>query len=111
MTERQLQKTVCEYLARSLPPDSWFTAIPGGDRGVTLAPGYAPGAPDILVIVDGSPFFIELKVPKGLVPDSQVRCHMRLVDAGAKVAVCRSVEDVERFLRGYFVPLSVRVAA
>lgn len=111
MSERQLQKSVCDYLSRALPYDVFWTAIPGGDRGVTLAPGYVSGTPDLLLIVDGSPYFIELKTKTGRVSDSQVRTHMRLVDAGAKVSICRSVEEVERFLRAYHVPLKGRIAA
>ena len=103
--ERALQKAVTDYLKLALPPEAFFSAIPGGDRQMTLTPGYVAGLPDVMIIYDGGPLFIELKAPKGRLSEAQEDVHAALRRAGSNVRVCRSVAEVEETLRYNCVPL------
>ena len=95
MTERALQKAACELLTVALRPYGGFvTAIPGGDRQQTRAPGYVSGVPDLLCIVRGQAILIELKSPKGTVKPHQRAVHADLERAGAVVHVARSIDDI-----------------
>ena len=103
--ERALQKAVTDYLKLALPPEAFFSAIPGGDRQMTLTPGYVAGLPDILVIFCGDPLFIELKSEKGRVSETQKDVHEALWRSGARVETCRSLQGVEAALRFRGIPL------
>lgn len=109
--ERDLHKTLGEYLDRSLPDDAWHTAIPGGDGRVTTHPAYRSGAPDHLVLWNRQPFFFELKAPDSKTKPSavQTETHKRINWAGASVLVARSVKAVEQYLIDKGVPLRGRV--
>ncbi len=108
--EEAFHKTVAQYLNWALEPDTAWTTIPAGGggkiRGAGLkAMGYRKGWPDIEIVHLGRVYFLELKTPKtGLSPD-QKACHADLLTAGAYVAVCRRVEEVEGTLRGWGLPL------
>lgn len=110
MTESQLQRAVIDYLRVALVRGLAF-AIPNAarrtqwGRASNAVPGLMPGAPDVLVVTEGRPVFVELKTPKGRLSDAQVAAHAALKAAGATVLVCRSVEEVERALRDWGVPL------
>lgn len=107
--ERDLHKTLGEYLDRSLPDDAWHTAIPGGDGRITTHPAYRPGAPDHIVLWNRQPFFIELKADNGKKPsDVQLSTHKKINWAGASVLVARSVKAVEVWLGEKGVPLRGR---
>lgn len=104
-TERQLQTDVVKLLSVILPHGTFFTAIPGGDRGVTTTPGYVAGTPDIHICYCGRAIYIELKKPKkGRVESHQKYVHEQIILAGGAVGVCRSLEDVSAFL-GMLMPL------
>jgi len=110
--ERALQRAVAEFLARALPPDAIFSALPGGDGKVTLAPGYRSGLSDMIVVYRGEAFFIELKSKTGRVSKEQIAFLDSVSRAGAHHMVCRSVEDVESFLRDFGkIPLRARTVA
>lgn len=110
MTERALQSQVFEFLRVALPPDAVAFAIPNGDGKVSTMPGVLPGFPDVGVLHDKRLHVIELKYKKGAVRLNQKHVHNRLTLAGAIVAVCRSVEEVEAFL-SMTIPLRARIAA
>ena len=103
--ERALQKAVFDFLKRAMPPEAFFSAIPGGDRQMTLTPGYVAGLPDVLIIFKRTPLLIELKAPKGRLSESQRDVHAALERAGAFVATARSVEQVEIILTLCNIPL------
>ena len=108
--ERKLQTQVAKYLMFALPPDAFFTAIPGGNGRVTTTPGYRSGTPDMLVIYGGRATFLELKAPKGVISDMQEQVEIELDQAGAPVYFCRNVEDAERALRFVKIPLRASVS-
>ena len=110
MTERKLQAQVFEFLRLALPETATAFAIPNGDGRMTLAPGTLSGIPDLCIVYQGRPIFIELKTAKGAVRPSQRWVRDRLTLAGAVVTICRSVEAVEDFLAQH-IPLKASLKA
>lgn len=113
--EASLHRTVAAYLEYALPWDAWWTTIPAGGggrvRGAGLkAMGYKAGTPDLIIVHEGRALWIELKAPKGRLSDAQADCHVMLDHAGSKVALCRSVEEIEATLRKWNVPVKARAA-
>lgn len=104
-TEDQVQRGILAYLANALPPEAFCTAVnpvPGktpAAAGRSKALGMVAGVPDLLIVYDGRALFIEVKRPGGRLSEAQGRVHALLWKAGAAVAVCSSVEDVEHVVR------------
>ena len=119
--EQKLQMQVKKFLELALPyPDAWFTAIPAGGGGkvrggILKGMGYKAGTPDMLVIYrpPSGPIVIwlELKSAQGRASKAQEQCRKDLIAAGCKWALVRSLDDVERALRGFGVPLRASVGA
>lgn len=115
--EQSLQITVADFLRVALRPPTIWTAFPAGGggkvRGAFLkAMGLQAGWPDILVahpltrsnhgvILVG----IELKSHKGKVSPAQEVMADDFIRAGAHYPLCRSLEEVEKFLRKFGIPL------
>lgn len=109
--ERAFQMAVARFLALALPDHALAFAIPGGDRHQTRTPGYVPGTPDLMIVYRGNAFFIELKAGKaGRVSLAQGSCHQALVECGAKVAICRSLDDIADACMAWSIPLRARIA-
>ena len=128
--EDDLHEAVAHALDRLLLPPAMWTTFPAG--AVPLPPQFAAklsrlglkrGWPDVLVL-HGRVFGVELKRHGGglsrtrvvrtksggsRVLDGQVDVFPRLVAAGMRIAVCRSVDDVLSALATWQIPL--RVAA
>jgi hypothetical protein len=126
VSELNLQEAVADALNVLLLPPAMWTAFPVGH--VKLEPaqaarlsriGTARGWPDVLVLHERL-YGIELKRVGGIlsrtrvvrtrsggsrVLDGQVEVFVRLRDAGMKIAVCHSLEEVLRALGGWGVPL------
>jgi hypothetical protein len=124
--ENELHESVADALDVLLLPPAMWTTFPAGN--VPLEPRYAAklsrlglkrGWPDVLVLHERV-FGIELKRVGGIlsrtrvvrtrsggsrVLDGQVDVFARLVQAGMKIAVCHSLEEVLRALGGWGVPL------
>jgi len=121
--EQKLQMAVADFLTLALPrPDAWFTAIPAGAPGklrgaIMKGMGYTPGTPDLLVIYRPiewhsslpTVIWLELKSAGGRLSKAQKQCREDLVAAGCKWALCRTLDDVERALRRFGVPLRATV--
>lgn len=113
--ERDLHAAVMGFLAVALPPHSANTTFPAGGggrvRGAMLKKiGLDPGWPDIQIIYDGQYYGVELKNHVGRISDAQARAHEAIRDAGGCVCVCRSVREVELFLREHGIPLKARAS-
>lgn len=122
--EHELQKTVAAYLGWSLPPTAWFTSIGHGlwygdddiavgTRGMSRRmmrgirakeAGIKDGVPDVLIVYEGRAHHIELKTARGTLTEAQRRTMPLLEKAGAKVAVARSLEDVQALLALWGIP-------
>jgi hypothetical protein len=113
-----------------LPPTQWVTFPAGGyalsaSAAARLARiGLKPSWPDIQIISDGRFYGLELKTRTGVLSKSrevrtrwggtrtvmgQVEMLRALEAAGARVAVCRSVDDVLHELKRWQIPTRVRL--
>jgi len=113
MTEDQLQYQVVNYLDVSLPNNCVYHHSPNeGKRHINYINrlkklGTKYGWPDLEICVpmehttsgNAETFFIELKTKRGSMNENQRRMRDALCEAGFKWALCRSVDDVEEFLR------------
>lgn len=114
--EQALQRAVRSYLDAALPDGSWWSGINNNPRSPTHGAilkgmGCRAGIPDIHITWRSVSHWIELKAARGAVSSSQRREIARLEVAGARVAVCRSVEDVEAALVKWGIPLKMRILA
>jgi hypothetical protein len=114
--EEQLQRTIVLFLSTALPPDSYMFATTGqrGTRkrfemGILKAMGARPGVPDLIVLHRGRFMGLEVKAEKGRLSDNQADAADAIVNAGGFYSVVRSVEEVERCLRGWGVILRATV--
>ncbi|MFA7243190.1 MAG: VRR-NUC domain-containing protein [Sulfuricellaceae bacterium] len=114
--EHEIHLAVVEWLGVACPKLLWWTVDQtalNGRHGATLKrKGVKPGVPDLtFILAGGRAAFIELKAGKGKQTDTQITFEQQAREAGALYAVCRSVDEVEGVLRGWGVPLRVRLAA
>ena len=113
--EQIFQMQVKKFLELALPkPDAWFgaSAAKGTNKttgGILQGMGYKAGTPDMLVIHEGEPIWLELKSARGRLSPAQEKCREDLVAAGCKWALCRTLDDVEKALRRFGVPLRATV--
>lgn len=111
LTERDLQIQVMDYLKWALADNAVAFHIPmGGSRNRLEAinlkrMGTTAGVPDIEILHRGRALFVELKLGKGALSDSQKHMIPRIEQAECPVAVCRSLNDVKLFLHNCGVPL------
>jgi hypothetical protein len=113
--ETDLHTAVVAWLRLVLPSDCLLHHSPNeGVRKVQYRRklsrmGLRPGWPDLQLVVpptyylDGerqTGIYIELKAPKGRLSEAQREVIARLLAARRHVAVCRSLDDVQDFLRG-----------
>jgi hypothetical protein len=114
--EEALQRSVAQYLDIALPEDAEWFAISNGfkrskaEAGVAKAMGQKAGVPDVEIIHRGRAIFIELKAPGRKLSERQHETTRSLVKAGAYVAMCSSLSEVEEYLSA-FMPLRGKVAA
>lgn len=110
--EEQLQRAIVRFLGVALPPDSYLFATTNqrGTRkkfemGILKAMGARAGVPDLCLIHRGRFFGLEVKAEKGRLSEHQADAADAIVAAGGFYSVVRSVEEVERCLRGWGVIL------
>ena len=108
--EAALHIEVANYLRHACGPGVFATTFPAGGGGAARGGklkgmGLRAGVPDWLIVHDGRALLVELKTKTGRVSEVQASAHHDLVMAGAQVAICRSVDDVEAALRAWGVPL------
>ncbi len=108
--EQVLHASVAQYLSSILLPPAIYTTVPigggGAIRGAILRGlGTMKGWPDIQIVHDGHLFLVELKSAKGRLSPNQKLVHAALIAAGCKVAVVRSLDELDAVLRDWGVPL------
>jgi hypothetical protein len=89
MRETQLKIKVMRMIKRNFPM-AWVWKI--SDQWVS-------GIPDLLIILDGIHFFIELKIEGGKVQKIQEYTINSINKAGGRAFVCRSEQEVFQILR------------
>jgi len=92
VTESQITAQILDYLRWALP-GAWIRKNLG-----TL--GQRRGIPDIEVIYEGIPYFLEVKTPIGKLSKYQEIEITALREAGVLVYVVRSLEEVHEIFRG-----------
>lgn len=113
--EQALQIAVATFLRHALRPPVLWSAFPAGGGGairgsILKAMGLRAGMPDVIVIAPGSLLVgLELKSEKGDQSPEQRALEGDWVSCGGYYHVCRSVDEVEGFLRGVRVPLHARI--
>lgn len=116
MRENQIEKAITAFLSVSLPSDAVAFHIPNGanlgfgQRWQMKNAGLVAGIPDRCILWNGHAYFLECKAPKGRLSPAQEEMFVRIEDAGCDVGVVRSVEDAERILIGWGIPLRATVA-
>ena len=60
-----------------------------------------PGAPDMVIIVNGHTFHTEVKTKTGRLEEDQKRMQRRILEQGADYVVVRSAEDVINMISPY----------
>ena len=109
--EFQLGKAVAVYFRFCLPDDVfWFHVPNGGQRQNAIARqlsamGVKAGVPDLCLLHRGKAHFVELKIDSGYLSAIQKQVHQMINRAGCRVAVCRSIPDVEAALTSWGIPL------
>lgn len=125
--EEALQQAMVQTL-RALLSSGWLVAhVPNGGKRTKAeaarfkAVGVVAGFPDLMVIGPGKVLFMELKAPrkrlksgaesqaKAETSDAQDAVLSLLSGAGWPVAVVRSIDEAQAFLRAHGVPMRGRV--
>lgn len=101
VTEAQLHKAAADLLDLVLLPPAIWTTFPAGwgklgkaTAGRLHGSGLKAGFPDILIFFNGHCVGVELKTANGVVSKDQHKMFMRLYEAGVRVYICRTTDDV-----------------
>lgn len=112
--EEALQRSVVQYLARALPPRALFWHAHQNpkskkDGGRLKGLGLKAGMPDLMILLDGNLYGLELKAPAGRLSPVQAAIADSFTANGAYWTVARSLDGVEAFLRSLEVPLRASI--
>ena len=89
-SETELKRRVIQFIKKRYP-DAWI--YKAADR-------FTSGIPDLLLCKQGRFYAVELKVGRNNATPIQEFVIRKIREAGGRVCVCRSVEEVERFIQG-----------
>lgn len=101
-TEAVVTAEITAYL-RKLKPACWYNKNAGFANhfeGSTRFMRQKKGIPDLVVIYGGVTVWFEIKSPTGRLSADQIAQHAAMREAGARVYVVRSVEDVKAVFAG-----------
>ena len=90
LSETNLKRKVIGFLKKHYP-DAWV--YKASDKWIS-------GIPDLLICKEGRFYAIELKVGRNKATPIQEFVIRKIHEAGGRVSVCWSVEEVERFIQG-----------
>jgi hypothetical protein len=96
-----------QRLDLQLPPDAYCWHVPMGGRRTAITGalmkslGARAGMPDIMILMRGKTFGLELKSATGRVSDAQKECHRRLREAGATVAIAGGLDEAVSLLQAW----------
>ncbi|MCX8667064.1 VRR-NUC domain-containing protein [Acetobacteraceae bacterium B3987] len=113
--EDRLHNQIAAYLKLAELPGFFWSSIENRNNGRNEGGrrkrrGCKAGIPDILTIYQGRVLFLEVKVPKGRLHESQKERIPEIEQAGAGVAIVRSVDDVFHALKEAGVPVKATPA-
>jgi hypothetical protein len=98
--EQDIQRTVIQHLAWRAHPDAFCFHVPlGGYRkpieaAILKSIGTIAGVPDLVCILYGRAYCLEIKTERGRVSEVQRVVHERLRRAGAEVVVAFDLNEV-----------------
>lgn len=98
-SESQIQRSVVRHLEiHARPGVVFYHPANGGKRSKVeaarfKAEGVRRGVPDIAIVANGRPLYLELKTAKGRLSPEQADMHCDLVAAGAEVAVAHGIDE------------------
>ena len=105
MKESTIQIQICAELSElglfyfSIPNERW--GLPPAVLVQMKKMGLTPGMPDLCVLHDGKPYFLEVKTPNTKLSSKQIIIHKVLKENGFNVAIVRSVEEAMFFLHNW----------
>lgn len=104
LSEQEIQAAIAAHFAWRARPNIWWCHIANGglrskvEAAIMRGQGVKPGAPDLLIVADGRPYFLEVKTEAGRVSQAQADCHEELRRAGAEVGVAHGLDQALRKL-------------
>jgi hypothetical protein len=105
--EQLIQRALVERLAWQKPAGVWFCHVANGgyrrptEAAIMAGMGVRRGAPDLLFIVDGRMYGLELKSEHGRLSPAQRECHEEIRKAGGVVGVASDVEQAVTLLQAW----------
>eukprot|EP01037_Dinobryon_pediforme_P012167 gene12167-12255_t len=104
-SEAKIQAAIVEWV-RTVAPETVIFAVPNG--GLRTKPeaallrwtGVLAGIPDLCLIANAKPYFIEVKTEAGKVSEAQRAMLLRLTTLGAGVAVVHSIDETRNAFEG-----------
>ena len=103
MKESIIQQQICEYLSLQ---GIFYFSIPNEHYNISFAQrttlqkmGLVSGMPDLCILHNGTAYFLEVKNETGKPSKQQLLIHKILTEKNFKVAIVRSVEDVQKILK------------
>ena len=92
MTEAQIQGAVFDNLRSRGMPGVVFWHTPN-DRSSRNKAGYRAGVADVSVVYRGEYFGLELKVPKGITSDEQIKFRDDVKAAGGNAHIAHGLDE------------------
>lgn len=107
--EFRLQCAIANHLRLAAAPGVYWTALPFGEfrakrtAARLKAMGVRAGAPDILIIVHGRAYGLELKAEHGRQSPAQRLCEAEWTRAGGEYRIARGIDEALYLLREWGV--------
>lgn len=108
-SEEAIQRAVVDLLSRAARPGVAWTHMPAGEArakgvgGKLKGLGTKAGWPDLVIVMAGQLYGLELKTNAGRVSPAQQAAHAELVAAGAIVAVAYGLDQAMQQLKSWGV--------
>jgi hypothetical protein len=104
MTENQIQQQLTRLLESYCRPDVTWFAVPNGEwrfpktAARLKAQGVRPGAPDLVLVIDGKFYGVEVKSEKGRSSEAQVAMGQLIERSGGNYIVCYGLISTVEYL-------------
>lgn len=105
--EQQIQRAVVQHLQQRGAKGLAFFHVPNGgyrrpvEAAILKGIGAKPGIPDLCLIHDGKPFFLELKAPGGKTSINQTEAALELEAAGARCGIAVGLDNALMVLESW----------